>query len=35
MKTLTKVQTAKIAIVIWYLVGIVGFMIRPLHPLES
>jgi len=33
MKTLTKVQMAKIAIVLWYLVGIVGFMIRPLQPL--
>ena len=33
MKTLTKVQTAKIAIVLWYLVGIAGFMVRPLQPL--
>ncbi len=33
MKRLTKVQTAKIAIVLWYLVGIAGFMIRPLQPL--
>jgi putative membrane protein len=33
MKTLSKIQTAKIAIVLWYLVGIAGFMIRPLQPL--
>lgn len=33
MKTLTKDQIAKIAIVLWYLVGIAGFMIRPLQPL--
>lgn len=33
MKRLTKVQIAKIAIVLWYLVGIAGFMIRPLQPL--
>jgi len=32
MKTLTKDQIAKIAIVLWYLVGIAGFMIRPLQP---
>jgi len=31
MKTLTKDQIAKIAIVLWYLVGIIGFMIRPLQ----
>lgn len=33
MKTLTKDQIAKIAIALWYLVGIIGFMIRPLQPL--
>jgi len=33
MKTLSKVQITKIAIVLWYLVGIAGFMIRPLQPL--
>ena len=33
MKTLSKVQIAKIAIVLWYLVGIAGFTIRPLQPL--
>lgn len=32
MKTLTKDQIAKIAILLWYLVGIIGFMIRPLQP---
>lgn len=32
MKTLTKDQIAKIAIVLWYLVGIAGFMIRSLQP---
>jgi len=32
MKTLTKDQIAKIAIILWYLVGIIGFMIRPLQP---
>jgi len=32
MKALTKDQIAKIAIVLWYLVGIAGFMIRPLQP---
>jgi len=30
---LSKVQIAKIAIVIWYMVGIAGFTIRPLQPL--
>jgi putative membrane protein len=33
MKTLTNDQIAKIAIVIWYLVGIAGFLIHPLQPL--
>ncbi len=33
MKTLTKYQIAKIAIGLWYLVGIIGFMIRPLQPI--
>ena len=33
MKTLTKDQIAKIAIGLWYLVGIIGFMIRPLQPI--
>jgi len=31
MKALTKDQIAKIAIALWYLVGIAGFMIRPLQ----
>jgi bisanhydrobacterioruberin hydratase len=33
MKTFTNGHIAKTAIVIWYLVGISGFMIRPLQPL--
>lgn len=32
MKTPLKIQIAKTAIVLWYLVGIAGFMIRPLQP---
>jgi putative membrane protein len=33
MKTFTNDQVVKTAIVIWYLVGIAGFMIRPLRPI--
>ena len=33
MNTMTNDRIAKIAIILWYLVGIAGFMIRPLQPL--
>ncbi len=32
MNTMTNDRVAKIAIALWYLVGIAGFMIRPLQP---
>lgn len=33
MKQLLSERTARVAIVLWYLVGITGFMVRPLRPL--